>query len=370
MVPAPRPRDLRSRARYVDAFPIHRYFGVVCLSEASADDLSPGLFVYDEDSHYCYFNPHTFEPSDQFFLVGVLLGLAIYNSTILDIPFPPFLFKKLLASAPCPNASPHPIAASSSSGSNPTVAISLPTFTRSHTYTLEELAELHPALASGLQQLLLFTPPEAVETTFSLTFTLTLSRYGQPSNIPLCPDGLSRAVTGANRREYVDLYLHHLLDTAVARQFEPFKRGFYTVCGGNALSLFRPEEIESLVRGSDEPLNIDSLRAVAVYEGWGASAGPDEPVVSWFWDFFDRVDEPAKRRLLGFVTGSDRIPAMGGTNLVIRIVKGAGGSDQGQRFPVARTCFNQLILWSYRDRATLELKLWRAVTESEGFGLR
>src|SRR5271154_1328053 len=59
-----------------------------------------GLFLYDDDSHFCYFNPFCFESSEQFFLVGALLGLAIYNSTILDVAFPPFVFKKMLASAP------------------------------------------------------------------------------------------------------------------------------------------------------------------------------------------------------------------------------------------------------------------------------
>lgn len=58
------------------------------------------MFVYDEDSQYCYFNPNTYETSDQYFLVGVVLGLAIYNSTILDVALPPFVFRKLLASAP------------------------------------------------------------------------------------------------------------------------------------------------------------------------------------------------------------------------------------------------------------------------------
>ena len=56
--------------------------------------------MYDDESRYCYFNPDTFEASDQFFLVGVVLGLAIYNSVILDVALPPFLFRKLLASAP------------------------------------------------------------------------------------------------------------------------------------------------------------------------------------------------------------------------------------------------------------------------------
>lgn len=52
------------------------------------------------------------------------------------------------------------------------------------------------------------------------------------------------------------------------QQFDWFRRGFYLVCGGDALSLFRPEEIESLVRGSAEPLDIDQLRSVTVYEGF------------------------------------------------------------------------------------------------------
>jgi E3 ubiquitin-protein ligase HECTD2 len=60
------------------------------------------MFLYDEDSQYCYFNPNSLEPSEQFFLVGVVLGLAIYNSTILDVALPPFAFRKLLAAAPQP----------------------------------------------------------------------------------------------------------------------------------------------------------------------------------------------------------------------------------------------------------------------------
>src|SRR2546421_473062 len=141
------------------------------------------MFVYDEDSRYCYFNPHSFEASEQFFLVGVLLGLAIYNSTILDVALPPVVFQKLLT-----------------------------------------------------------------------------SNSSQTAN---------KSFTNSNRKEFVDLYVQYLLDTSVAKQFEPFKRGFYTVCGGNALSLFMPDEIELLVRGSDEPLDISAVRAVATYDGWG-----------------------------------------------------------------------------------------------------
>ncbi|KAK6369355.1 putative E3 ubiquitin-protein ligase [Exophiala oligosperma] len=326
-------------------------------------DPNHGLFVYDDDSHFCYFNPYCFESSEQFFLVGVLLGLAIYNSTILDIAFPPFVFKKMLASAPM-------------------TGDKLTSTTRvGHSYTLEDLAEFRPALARGLRQLLEFEGD--VEETFYRDFVVEMERYGEVIRVPLCPGGEKRPVTNSNRREFVDLYIHYLLDTSVTRQYEPFKRGFFTVCGGNALSLFRPEEIELLIRGSDEPLDIASLRAVATYEGWPKNEGPPDkqPQVIWFWDFFGRATPGDQRKILTFITGSDRIPAMGATNLIIRIqllrlkdeVDGLGRGPPRksiERFPIARTCFNTLSLYRYSSRQKLEQKLWTAVTESEGFGLK
>lgn len=306
------------------------------------------MFTYDEDSAVCYFNPHSLETTDQFFLVGVVLGLAIYNSTILDVALPPFAFRKLLAAAPiaAPGATSH---------AKPSM-----------TYSLEDLAEYRPSLAHGLRQLLEFEGD--VENTFCRDFVADVDRYGQLTQVPLCPDGEKRPVTNANRREFVNLYVRYLLDTAVTRQFEPFKRGFFTVCGGNALSLFRPEEIELLIRGSDEPLDIASLRAVSIYEHWGvANPGETEPVVQWFWESFKTAKPTEQRKMLSFITGSDRIPAMGATNLVIKL--SCLGEDC-TRFPVARTCFNMLSLWRYSSKEKLEEKLWRAVHESEGFGLK
>ncbi|KAF2138521.1 uncharacterized protein K452DRAFT_87650 [Aplosporella prunicola CBS 121167] len=311
-----------------------------------------GMFVYDEDSHFCYFNPHTLEMSDQFFLVGAVLGLAIYNSTILDVALPPFAFKKLLASAPARSS----VASSSRNTMH---------------YTLEDLAEFRPALAHGLRQLLEFDGD--VEATFCRDFVAEVERYGTVSEVPLCTGGERRAVTNKNRQEFVDLYIRFMLDQQVARQFDPFRRGFFTVCGGNALSLFRSEEIELLVRGSDEPLDVASVRAVAVYEGWKERErkverpGETVLVLRWFWDIFEAANPRDQRKILSFITGSDRIPAVGATNLVIKLTCLGEDSD---RFPVARTCFNMLQLYKYRSRAKLEEKLWRAVLESEGFGLK
>lgn len=38
--------------------------------------------------------------------------------------------------------------------------------------------------------------------------------------------------------------------------------------GGNALSLFKGEELELCVRGSKEPLDVEQLKGVTVYEGF------------------------------------------------------------------------------------------------------
>ena len=54
------------------------------------------MFNYDEDFNYYWLNPNTIETSQNFELVGMLLGMAMYNSVILDIHFPMALYKKLV----------------------------------------------------------------------------------------------------------------------------------------------------------------------------------------------------------------------------------------------------------------------------------
>ncbi|KAI7155704.1 HECT-domain-containing protein [Hortaea werneckii] len=331
-----------------------------------------GLFVYDEESGACWFNPQSFETSDQFYLVGALLGLAIYNSTILDVELPAFAFRKLLASAP-----------STGVGTQGNANVSSITGTKGQmTYTLSDLAEFRPGLARGLQQLLDYDGD--VEDTYCWNFVAPVEAYGVTKEVPLMSNGEATPVTNANRAEFVEAYVRYILDTSVARQFEPFKRGFFTVCAGNALSLFRAEEIELLIRGSDESLDVDSLKAVAVYENWRHASPPHMMVqdpaetvkaITWFWDAFKDAPPAQQRKLLTFITGTDRIPAVGAASLVLRIVAGGdgyggGGREERQRFPVARTCFNMLILWHYDSRAEMEERLWRAVEEGAGFGLK
>lgn len=164
-------------------------------------DSQYGMFTYDEDSNLCWFNPASFENEDQYFLVGLVLGLAIYNSTILDIHLPTACYKKLLD---------HPVG-------------------------LADLRVFRPALARGLEQLLAFEGD--VENVFCRPFVAEIEAFGERRLVPLIPNGANIMVTNENRQKFVELYVDFVLNHSVERQFGAFRRGFYHVCGGNALSV-------------------------------------------------------------------------------------------------------------------------------------
>ena len=54
------------------------------------------MFTYNEETRQFWFNPTSFENDAQFTLIGVVLGLAIYNSTIVDVHFPSVVYRKLM----------------------------------------------------------------------------------------------------------------------------------------------------------------------------------------------------------------------------------------------------------------------------------
>lgn len=55
------------------------------------------MFLPKNNGRVYWFNGFSFEPPIRFEFVGMLLGLAIYNSVHLDIKFPKMLYKKLLS---------------------------------------------------------------------------------------------------------------------------------------------------------------------------------------------------------------------------------------------------------------------------------
>jgi ubiquitin-protein ligase E3 A len=155
-----------------------------------------------------------------------------------------------------------------------------------------------------------------------------------------------------------------VLTTSVQPAFTAFHRGFVTVLDGHALTLCSATELELLVAGSPH-LDLAELEAATVYDG---GFGPEHPTVRAFWRVAKALPHEEQKRLLTFVTGSDRAPIGGLGKLPFRVQRNGGDSD---RLPTASTCFNTLLLNEYASEEKLRERLRTAINEgATGFALK
>jgi hypothetical protein len=287
------------------------------------------IFRKSEDSQLYWFT-HQPDTDEQFMeelrLVGLLLGLAIYNGVILDLHFPGALYKKLMGKP----------------------------------LDLNDLMSLEPTLGKSLVTLLEYTGD--VEADFSRTFQVDVQVYGELKTYELIPGGSSVSLNSSNRVEFVRRYVDFILNKSVEKAFDKFKEGFYSICGDTAITTFRPEELELLVCGGSD-LDFEALKKATTYDG-GYSL--DSPVIRFFWNFVLQFNEDQKKRLLFFATGSDRVPIGGLAKLNFVIAKNGPDSN---RLPSSHTCFNVLLLPEYSSAEKLQERLLAAIQNSEGFGM-
>ena len=117
-------------------------------------DKQCNIFTYEKESGFYWLKGGSKnEHKSNCFLAGALLGLAIYNSTILNLRLPSFYYKKLL-SPPVKSAC----------ADDAFLGLIDP--------NLEDLAEIQPSLAKNLEYLLAYDGN--VEQDFSLNFTIRL----------------------------------------------------------------------------------------------------------------------------------------------------------------------------------------------------
>ena len=124
----------------------------------------------------------------------------------------------------------------------------------------------------------------------------------------------------------------------------------------------RAEELELLVCGSTD-LDFSELERSAGYDD---GYGPEHPLIQNLWEIFHGLDYDHKKKLLMFVTASDRIPLKGLGNVVFVIQRNGPDTD---RLPTALTCFGRLLLPEYDGKEKLREKLMTAIENSKGFGL-
>jgi ubiquitin-protein ligase E3 A len=280
-----------------------------------------------QDANTTWFNADCSWNDEGFYLSGLLVGLAVYNSVLLDVHFPQTVYRKLLT---------------------------LP-------LGLEDMVD--EDVKRGLQQLLDYQGDD-VEEVFSLSFDARWVDLGQEKRKELKPNGSNIPVTSDNKEEYVMLYVKWLLVESIYPQYESFEAGFMRVMENTTLDLLRPEELELLVVGTPL-LDFAALEQNTEYEGGYSESSA---VVRNFWRFLNESSPETQLNLLKFTTGSTRAPIGGLGKLSFKLQRAGPDSDQ---LPTSHTCFNTLLLPDYGDNyEKLKERLGRAILECEGFGLQ
>uniref|UniRef100_A0A8D9ALL9 Probable E3 ubiquitin-protein ligase HERC4 n=2 Tax=Cacopsylla melanoneura TaxID=428564 RepID=A0A8D9ALL9_9HEMI len=307
-----------------DAGGVRREFLMLLLKEIL--DPKYGMFKEYEETRSIWFSEESFEDQNMYYLIGTLCGLAIYNFTIINVPFPLALYKKILD---------EPI-------------------------LLQDLKDLSPTIARSLQDILDYREPD-LEDVFSVTFSISRELYGATKVVPLKENGANIPVTLTNKQEFVDLYLDFVMNRSVDKQFAAYKAGFLRVCGSTVLKLFHAQELMAVVIGN-ENYDWEELERQAEYKnGYTVT----DATIRLFWSVFHELTQEEKKKFLLYLTGSDRVPIKGMSDIKIYIQP----VPDDRRLPVAHTCVNLLDLPRYGTKERLRYKLLQAIQQTQVFSL-
>ncbi|XP_023201017.1 probable E3 ubiquitin-protein ligase HERC4 [Xiphophorus maculatus] len=279
------------------------------------------MFMLNESETLAWFSSRAAERDQaNFHLLGILCGLALYNNSFIQFPFPLVLFKKLLDIEP----------------------------------TLEDMMEFNEGVGRHLQYILDYK--DDLEDLF-ITFEINWDK----TDVDLDPSNPGKPVTNQNKKEFVDAYVNYAFNKSVEDVFQEFKRGFFLVCDQQLVKLFRPEELQGVLVGGDV-YDWVKLKQNTQYEV------VKHPTIQMFWEVFDELTEEQKKDFILFLTGFRKVPVLGmdQIRMTIRIKQIQSGLDDEQ-FPESLTCHSILELPMYSTKEIMRERLTEALESNRGF---
>lgn len=298
----------------------------------TAFDPNRGFFVANNNNEL-YPNPHVnvicpdFEVHYEF--IGRMLGKAIYENILVDVPLAEFFLSKIVA--------------------------------KNFDQNLNSLASIDPTLYSNLTKL---RQHKGDFTDLGLDFTLYVEEYGTRKVIALKENGSDITVTRDNVNEYIALVAGYWLHETVVKQCKSFIRGLNMVIPVEWLEMFTAKELQVLISGKDIPIDVEDLKNNTVYTG---GYGLEDPTIIAFWNVVSSFSDEERSQLIKFVTSHSRPPLLGFKELQPKFcIQKAAGSD---RLPTASTCMNLLKLSTYESEEVLREKLIYAIQAGTGFEL-
>jgi len=295
---------------------------------------------------------------DLFEFVGKMIGKAVYEGIVVDVPFASFFLTQVL-------------------GHDHSALYSY----------LDEMPSSDPELHKNLTYIKHY---EGDVEDLGLTFSFDQDTMGRIVTHELVPGGRSINVTNSNRISYIHHMAHFKMHRQIANQVAAFRNGFRSLIPPDWLSLFSGPEVQRLISGDNSPIDLKDLRKHTSYYG---GFHDSHRVVAWLWEVLEKdFTDKEKSMFLKFVTSCSKPPLLGFENLEppfsIRCVEVADDEDDGDtvgsvlrgflalrkkdpvnRLPTASTCFNLLKLPNYQKKSTLKEKLRYAISCNTGFEL-
>ncbi|RNA43855.1 ubiquitin- ligase E3B isoform X2 [Brachionus plicatilis] len=315
--------------------------------------LTSDQFLYPSAASY-FVEDHL----QMFQFAGKLIAKAVYESLVIDTEFAPFFLRQIAG------------------------------YRSQFSYSfLDDLVTLDQDLYKNLN----FIKHDQNVDDLELNFTHSEHHLGKLITHELVPSGELIKVTNTNKIKYIHLMAHFKLHRQIKDQINAFNEGFKSIIRQDWINMFSVTEIQRLISGCLNDLNIEDLKKNVQY--WGGLHSSHR-LVKWLWEIVENdFDQEEKSLFLKFVTSSPKPPLMGFSTLnpqfTIRCVEAEEeegtiydsslkgffktlmniGGTNTSRLPTSSTCFNLLKLPNYSKKSTLRDKLRYAIRSNSGFEL-
>lgn len=238
--------------------------------------------------------------------------------------------------------------------------------------SVNDLRDFDDQLYHGLLKLKNY--PGDVEADFGLNFAVTdtFEVDEEPVNITtdLIANGSNVPVTNKNRLLYIDRIVRYRLQEQPRLITNAFLRGLGQIISPLWLAMFNQKELQKVVGGDSQELDILDLRRNTQYGGIYVIGddGLEHPTVTLFWKVLKEMSDEDRRKVIKFVTSTPRAPLLGFGHLNPKFSIRDSSEDQ-TRLPSTSTCVNLLKLPRYADERTMREKLLYAANAGAGFDL-
>jgi ubiquitin-protein ligase E3 C len=298
----------------IDGGGVFKEFLTDCLKQAFEPNL--GLFVSTPEN-LLYPSPLEYASQEEqlrlFEFLGRIIGKALYERVLIDVPFAPFFLSKWLGK-------------------------------KSY---LDDLPLLDKELYQGLMFLKSY---DGDIEDLSLYFSLDSSDFGETKVVDLIKGGRSIPVTKENRMKYVYLVANYKLNIQISRPCRSFFRGLSDLIYPEWLLMFSENELQVLIGGEKAPIDVEQMASYATYD---SVYDKDHPTIQFFWEAVKEFSNEDRALLLKFITSTPRAPLLGFGELQPPICIRFSSQDQS-RLPTASTCVNLLKLPAYQTRKLLK----------------